>query len=131
MQALNDAILLEPNNKFLRNEKERIKQDMKEYNKVSMSSFSGIMNTSKDEADEPPSEENKLNVSVGSVGSLGSYNSVNSMNDHSFNEDMEDSLNESTLDVIRNNKGLSLSLAAGISVGAISAGYLAYKKMND
>lgn len=131
IQALNDAIILEPNNKFLRNEKERIKNDMKEYNKISMSSFSGIMNTSRDSADEAPPEESKLNVSVGSVGSLGSVNSRCSANDTSFNDDLENSLNESTLDVIRNNKGLSISVAAGCAVGAISAGYLAYKKMNN
>ena len=53
------------------------------------------------------------------------------MNDNSFNEDMENSLNESTLDVIRNNKGLSFSLAAGCAVGAISAGYLAYKRTHE
>jgi hypothetical protein len=36
IQSINEAITLEPNNKFLRNEKERLKTSMKEYNKSSL-----------------------------------------------------------------------------------------------
>jgi tetratricopeptide (TPR) repeat protein len=49
VSAMNEAITLEPNNKFLRNEKERLKQSLKEYNRLSMSQFSGKLSVSKDE----------------------------------------------------------------------------------